>query len=67
MKVKVVGGAPSVAVPGLGIVNTNEWVEVTKEQEARFERVTGRTLEESKTENFQVKKDVKVRIKKEAE
>jgi hypothetical protein len=67
MKVKVIGGAPSVAVPGLGIVTTNEWFEVTDEQATRFQRLTGKTLEESTSKNFQVKKETKVRTKKEAD
>ena len=67
MKVKMVSGAPSVAVPGLGAIATNEWVEVTDEQAAKFQRLTGRTLEEASTKNFQVKKETKVRTKKEAE
>ena len=67
MKVKVIGGAPSVAVSGLGVLATNEWVEVTDEQAAKFQRLTGKTLEESTTKNFQVKKETKVRTKKEAD
>lgn len=55
MKIKVVSGTPKVAVNGLGLIKTNEWYEVTKEQEEAFERIHGRKLSEA----FEVKKETK--------
>lgn len=47
MKVRVKGAAAKVVVPGLGILETNTWTDVTPEQEARFALTNGRTLEEA--------------------
>jgi len=47
MKIRIKSSSPEVAVVGLGLVKTNEWVEVTKAQEASFLRHRGMTLEES--------------------
>jgi len=60
MKIRIVSGTPEVAVDGLGLIETNSWHEVTKEQEEAFERIHGKKLSEA----FEVKKEVKV--KKEA-
>lgn len=61
MKIKITSGTPKVGVTGLGMVKTNEWVTVTKEQEEAFERHHGRTVAES----FEVQKETKTK-KKEA-
>ncbi len=51
MKVKVTSNSPSlVEVMGLGLVEPNTWFEVTPEQEAAFESLQGKTLEESDLE-----------------
>jgi hypothetical protein len=47
MKVRVRGAASHVVAPGLGIVETNTWFEVTDEQAATFLRESGGTLEEA--------------------
>ena len=60
MKIKVKSGTPVVSVPGLGLVETNIWYEVTKAEQEAFERIHGRTVEES----FEVQKETKT--KKEA-
>ena len=60
MKIKISSGSPEVGVAGLGLVKTNEWVTITKEQEEAFERHHGRTVAES----FETKKETKT--KKEA-
>lgn len=62
MKIKIVSGTPEVAVDGLGLVKTNDWHEVTKKQKEAFERIHGRKLSEA----FEVKKETKVKTKKEA-
>lgn len=55
MKIKIMSGTPEVAVPGLGIIKTNDWHEVTMEQEEAFERFHDRKLSEA----FEVKKETK--------
>lgn len=55
MKIKIISSGPKVAVPGLGIVKTNEWVTVTKEQQERFERIQGKPVSEA----FDIKKETK--------
>jgi len=60
MKIKIESGTPEVSVAGLGLVKTNCWHEVTKEQEEAFERVHDKPVGEA----FEVKKETK--IKKEA-
>lgn len=55
MKIKIKSGTPEVGVPGLGLVKTNDWVSITKEQEEAFERIHGRTVEEA----FETKKETK--------
>ncbi len=51
MKVKVTRNSSSpVEVMGLGLIEPNTWVEVTPEQEAAFEALQGKTLEESDLE-----------------
>ncbi len=55
MKIKIKSGTPEVSVAGLGLVKTNEWITVTKEQEEAFERVHGRFVGEA----FEVKKETK--------
>jgi len=61
MKIKITSGTSEVGVAGLGMVKTNEWVTITKEQEAAFERHHGRSVRES----FEVQKETKTK-KKEA-
>ena len=55
MKIKITSGTPKVAVAGLGIVATGEWIEVTKEQEEAFEVASGKKLKEA----FQVQKETR--------
>jgi len=62
MKIKISSGTPEVAVAGLGLIKTNEWVEVTKKQSDDFEEIHGRPLAES----FAVQKTTKSKPKKEA-
>ncbi len=51
MKVKVTRNSSSpIEVMGLGLIVPNEWHEVTPEQEAAFETLHGKTLEESDLE-----------------
>ena len=66
-KVKVTSGAPQVAVPGLGVLETGTWVEISKAQEATYERVTGKSLLESRAKNFEVKQETKKTTKKEVD
>jgi hypothetical protein len=44
MKIKVYGDTPDCELPGVGLVQTNEWFEVTPEQEAAFEMIHGYPL-----------------------
>ena len=60
MRIKIISGTPEVSVTGLGLIRTNEWVTITKEQEEAFERYHNRTVAES----FEVQKETKT--KKEA-
>lgn len=55
MKIKIVSGTPEVAVDGLGLVKTNDWHEVTKEQQEAFERIHGKKVSKA----FEVKKETK--------
>ena len=55
MRVKIDSGTPEVSVAGLGLVSTNEWVTVTKEQEEAFERIHGKSVSEA----FNTKKETK--------
>jgi hypothetical protein len=61
VKIKIASGTPKVAVPGLGIVETGEWINITKEQEERFEMFSGQKLKDV----FNVQKEKKS-TKKEA-
>lgn len=60
MKIKINSGSPEVSVTGLGLVKTNKWVTITKEQEKAFERAHGKPVSEA----FETKKETKT--KKEA-
>lgn len=55
MIIKITSGTPEVGVPGLGLVKTNEWVTITKEQEEAFERYHNKTVAEA----FEIKKETK--------
>ena len=55
MKIKIDSGTPEVAIAGLGLVKTNDWQEITKEQEEAFERIHNKTVGEV----FNVKKETK--------
>ena len=60
MKIKIKSSTPEVSVTGLGLIKTNDWQEITKEQEEAFERIHGKPVSEA----FEVKKEIKT--KKEA-
>lgn len=64
MKIRVASASPEVAIIGLGIVQTNEWFEVTKEQESKFERLQGKSLNDAT--NIETKTSTKKGTKKEA-
>jgi len=55
MKIKIISGTPTVGVAGLGLMETNKWVTLTKKQEQDFERVHGKPVDEM----FETKKEVK--------
>lgn len=46
MKIRVTSASPEVAIVGLGLVKTNEWIEVTKDQVSKFERLQGKSLKD---------------------
>ncbi len=47
MKVRYPSGAPSVEFTGLGTIASNEWVDVTEEAVAAFEKAHGKTLKQA--------------------
>jgi len=55
MKIKVISASPKVEVVGLGLIETNVWVEVSQEKADRFEALQGRPLGEA----FEIKKSTK--------
>lgn len=65
MKVKVFANTSApVAIPGLGLIEPNTWVDVDKEQARRFELFTGKSLKDASIRGrFEVKEKEK---KKEA-
>lgn len=54
MRIRVTSASPEVEVNGLGIIETNVWVEMTEEQEERYIQLHGRTLLERAGESFEV-------------
>ena len=55
MKIKISSGSPVVSVEGLGLVETNTWVDITDKQVEVFERIHDRSIQDS----FVTKKDTK--------
>jgi hypothetical protein len=57
MKVRYRSGAPSKEFTGLGTINTNEWVEVSKKAADAFQEAHGKTLQEAGFEVEMAKKN----------
>lgn len=55
MKIKIESGSPIVSVEGLGLIETNTWIDITERQREAFERIHNRSIQES----FATKKDTK--------
>lgn len=57
LKLKVIANSPQVEVPGLGLVESNTWTDVSEEAQAKFLQVSGKTLEDAHVDGrFEVKK-----------